>query len=195
MADEDLDMVACDCEPSSNDLTSTEPSIAFQAEQGCYSSIFDLQFWSVLPQLLDTIQFLPKWLVPPRNAVKKKKKKNTSNERSHEKNVQWNNQTFQKDDLKGHMRKMYNATARHLKKMIWNNCAGNWSSIYFLSCLVESYATTICVWLLLVCMWFLQTPQAFSFSQPKPLQIGRFNNDRIIILQLVWCNKRRRCHH
>lgn len=62
-------VVAGESEASSNDLTCTVPSEAFQSEKCCDSCIFNLQIRPILPQALHVIDFFPERLSPSRNAA------------------------------------------------------------------------------------------------------------------------------
>ncbi|KAJ6732610.1 hypothetical protein OIU79_003653 [Salix purpurea] len=66
---QDLDMVASECKPSTNYLTSTEPCKTLQPKQSSNASILNLQLLPVLPKLFDIIKLLPKCFITHRNTV------------------------------------------------------------------------------------------------------------------------------
>ena len=78
-------VVAGESEASSNDLTSTVPSEAFQPTKCCDPSIFNLQIRPVLPQALDVIHFLPERLSTSGNAAIHTKQVRHRNKRNVEK--------------------------------------------------------------------------------------------------------------
>jgi hypothetical protein len=66
---QDLDIVASECKPSTNYLTSAEPSKTLQPKQSSNASILNLQLLPVLPKVFDIIKLLPKCFRTHRNTV------------------------------------------------------------------------------------------------------------------------------
>ncbi|KAJ6330246.1 hypothetical protein OIU76_008962 [Salix suchowensis] len=64
-----LDIVASECKPSTNNLTSTVPCKTLQPKQSSNASILNLQLLPVFPEVLNIINLLPKCFMTHRNAV------------------------------------------------------------------------------------------------------------------------------
>ena len=64
-----LDIVASECKPSTNNLTSTVPCKTLQSKQSSNASILNLQLLPVLPKVFDIIKLLPKCFRTHRNTV------------------------------------------------------------------------------------------------------------------------------
>lgn len=64
-------MVTCNCEASSNNLTTTEPCKALNSKQSSKASIIQVHLQlPVLQELLKTIQFLPECIDAIRDTIK-----------------------------------------------------------------------------------------------------------------------------
>jgi hypothetical protein len=66
-----LNLVSCQCSPSSNDFSHNKPSIKFQRKERCSANLLNRKVLSVRPFSFHSLHVLPEELLPMRNAAEK----------------------------------------------------------------------------------------------------------------------------